>query len=310
LIQARSLQPKIVQMISNGQRGSIILVRATSVFPTITNLISTIRAIMNFRPRMVGIKSDPVILSRMVSPGSTASFNWIHNTRRKMRDHIMTVGNSEMIGNVVHNCRGEVEVTDSWRTKSVQSHSVSANDVAHRDIQSSMGSKSASQTVASKEDFVVTMLVEKLLEVVEEVASEVISVFDIEVIGGDSVLNRVETVGSGAGFEGFFGELGESLSSTESNDDFSGAIIDKEGVRNGFGAPESVNELVSEIVATEVVAGLTAVHVVEVFSLAVRGSGGSEKSTSKAFIVAGLNGNKSEDRKENKEGRLLKGHLW
>ena len=198
----------------------------------------------------------------------------------------MTMGDSEAIGDVIDDSRGKVIVTDSWRTESIESHFVSRNDVAHGDIQSGMGSKSTTQTVTSEKDFVVTMLVEKVLEVANKIASKVISVFNVEIIGGNSVVDGVERVGSGAGFESFFGELSGSLGSTEGSDDFSGAIIDKERIRYRFRAPESVGILFDETVARKIVTSITTFHVIKVFSFTIRSTGSSQKSTSKTFIIS------------------------
>jgi len=205
LVKALGADTKIIEMISDGQRGSVVLVRAGRIFTTVANFKATISAIMNFRPDVESIESNPVILIRMIRPSSTSSSNRVRKARRKVSNNIVAMGDSEAIGNIVNDSRSKVEVTDSGRAESVKSHSISVDNIAHGDIQSSMGSESTAQTVASDEDFIVTVLVEEVLELVEEIASEVISVFNIEIIGGNSVVNGVEIVSGGTRFDGFFG---------------------------------------------------------------------------------------------------------
>mgnify|MGYP003576107198 CR=1 FL=1 len=86
------------------------------------------------------------------------------------------------------------------------------------------------------------------------------------------------------------------MSSTESDDDGFGACVDEKRVGNRFSAPESFHELMNEFVAREIVTGITAFHVVEMFGFAVRSSGSSKKGTSKTFIIS-LNGSEKKDRK-------------
>jgi len=59
--------------------------------------------------------------------------------------------------------------------------------------------------------------------------------------------------------------------------------------------------LLNKIVAPKVITGITAFHIIEVFSFAVRSTGSSEESTGKVLVIS-LNGNESDDAKENKEG--------
>jgi hypothetical protein len=294
LIEAFSTNAKITDMISNRQRGLGILVSASLVFTTGTDLKSTIGTIMDFRPNMVSIKSNPSTLIRMLRPSSTSSSNKVGETRRKMSDQIVTVSDSEGIGDGVNNSRGKVVVTNSGRTESVKLHLVLGNNTAHSNIQSSMSSESTAQTVTSEVDVIVFVLVEKLLEFGHEVVSEEISIFNVEIVGGNSVFNGVETVGDSTRLEDFLGELSSSLGSTERNDNGFGASIDEEGVRNGFSTPESFDELMNECVAREVVTGITAFHTIEVFSFAIRSSGSSEKGTSEAFVVS-LNRGKDKE---------------
>jgi len=270
------------------------------------NLISSIGAIMNFRPDMESIKGNKTTLIRVIRPGSTSSRDQIRKAGRKMGDQIMAVGNSPAIRDVGNDSRSKVIVTNSGRSESVELHLVLGDDAGHTGIQSGVGSESTSQTVASEENLIVLVLVKESLEVVHEVVSEEISIFNIEIAGGDSVVDGVETVGDSVRLKGFFGELGSALGSTESDDDSFGGIVDEERVRNGFSAPESVGVLVGKSVAFEVVTGITTLHSIEVVGFAVRGRGSTEKFASKAFVV-GLNGGDGENGEE-KEGSRFKGH--
>jgi len=217
-----------------------------------------------------------------------------------MRNQIMTVGDSPAVRDIIDNSSGKIVVTNSGRSESVKLHLVSANDVAHADIQSGMGGESAAQTVTSKENSVITVLVPKTLEFVKEIASKEISVFHIEIISSNSIIDGVEIIGGSTRLKCFFSELSDSLSATESNDDSSGAFVDKERIRNGFSAPESIDVLTDKSVASEVVTSVTALHVIKISGLTVGGSGSSEEITGKAFIVS-LNGNKSQN-DEKKDG--------
>jgi len=273
-------------MISNRQRSLGVLISARFIFTTLANLIPTIGTIMDFRPDVISIEGNPSTFIRMISPSSASTSNKIRETRRKMSDQIVTVGNSEAIGDVVDDSGGEVIATDSGRTESVELHLVLGDNTAHGDIQSSMGSESTTQTVTSKVDMIVTMLTEKLLEFGHEVVSEEISIFDVEIIGGNGVFDGMESVRNGARLEDFFGELSGTLGSTERNNDGFGASVDEKRVGNGFSAPEGFDELMNETVATKVVTGITAFHTMKVFGFTVRGTGSSEKSTSKTFVVS------------------------
>ena len=219
----------------------------------------------------------------------------------------MAVSDSPAIRNVVHNSSSKVVVTDSGRSESVELHLVSANNVAHTNIQSGMGSESASQAVASKENGIITVLIEKALEFVKEVSSEEISIFHVEVVGGNGIVDRVKIVGGCTGLEGFFGELSDALSSTEGNDDSSGAFIDKEGIGNRFLAPEGVDILMDKSVASEVVASITALHVIEISGLTVGSSGSTEKFAGEVFVVS-MDGNKGDNGEEKESGEFGESH--
>jgi len=249
---------------------------------------------MDFRPDVESIEGNPSTFIRMISPSSTSSSNEIRKARREMSDQIVTVGNSEAIGDIVNDSRGEVVATNSGRTESIELHLVFVDNTAHGDIQSSMGSESTAQTVTSEMDMIVTMLIEKLLEFGHEVVSEEISVFDVEIIGGNSVFERVESVRNGTRLEDFLGELSGTLGSTERDNDSFGAMVDEKGVRDGFSAPEGFDELMNETVPREIVASITTFHTIKVFGFAVRSRGSSEKSTSEVFVVS-LNRSEEED---------------
>lgn len=261
---------------------------------------------MHFRPDVESVKGNEIIFIGMIRPSSTSSRNKVGKTRREMGNQIVTVGNSEAIRDMGNNSGGEVVVTDSGRTESIELHLILADNIAHTDIQSGMGSESTTQTVTSKDDLIVFVTIEEALEIAHEVISEEISIFNIEITGGNSVVNGVETIGNSLRLKGFFGELGGSVSSTESDDDSFGAIIDKERVRNRFSAPESVGILVDKLVTLEVVTGITALHAIEIASLTIGSRGSSKEFTSKTFVI-GLNGGNS-DNSEDKEGDGFEAH--
>ena len=160
---------------------------------------------MDFRPDVESVESNPAILIGMLRPSSTTSRNKIGETRREMSDQIVAVGNSEGIGDVGNNSRGKVIVTNSGRTESVELHVALGDKTAHGNIQSSMGSESTAQTVAGKVDIEALVLVQERFELAEEVGSEEISVLNIEIIGGNSVFDGMESVSDGTRLEDFFG---------------------------------------------------------------------------------------------------------
>ena len=86
MIKAGGAGTEITEMISDRVRSTGILVRAGSIFTTIADLIATVRTVMNFRPDVESIESNPVILIRMIGPLSTTSRNEIRKARRKMRN--------------------------------------------------------------------------------------------------------------------------------------------------------------------------------------------------------------------------------
>jgi hypothetical protein len=256
-------------MISNRQRSLGVLISATLIFTARADFKATISTIMDFRPDVISIEGDPSTFIRMFSPSSTSTSNKVGEAGRKMSDQIVTVGDSEAIGDVVNDSRGEIIASNSGRTESVEFHLVLGDNTAHGDIQSSVGSKSTAQTVTSEMDMIVTMLVEKLLEFGHEVVSEEISILDVEIVGSDGIFDGMKSVRNGTRLEDFFGELSGTLSSTERDNDGFGAIVDEKGVGDGFSAPEGFDELMNETVATKVVTGITAFHTIEVFGFAV-----------------------------------------
>jgi len=192
-------------MISNRQRGLGVLIRASLIFTSGANLVATISTIMDFRPDVESVESNPAILVRVIRPSSTASRNKIGETRREMSDQIVAVSHSEGIGDVGNNSRGKVIVTNSGRTESVELHIALGDKTAQSNIQSSVSSKSTTQTVTSKVDMEALVLVQEGFELAEEVGSEEISVLNIEIIGGNGIFDGVETVSDGTRLEDFFG---------------------------------------------------------------------------------------------------------
>jgi len=182
---------------------------------------------------MVSMISNEAILIGVIGPLGTSALKEIGKTGREMRDDIVLVSDSEVL-DIVADSAGKVIVTDSGRAESVELHLVLRDNVAKDHIQGSMGSKSTTQTVSSEEKCVAFAFVlgSHGQEFLKEISSQGISVFFIEILSDDAVLNGVKTVGNSLRLKDFLGQLVKSLSSTESSDDSLGIVVHEKRVGN------------------------------------------------------------------------------
>jgi hypothetical protein len=207
-------------MITNrGQRKSV-LISATGMFRGITNGISSeVLSIMDFRPDVPSVIKDT---SQSVHNGSffrAASSESVDMARRDVDNEIFVMSDSPMFSNVLDNSSSKINITNSGRSESPKVDLLLGDDSIARKIKSSEGSKGTTETVTGQIEFVVRVKTDDGSQLSEKTASNFALVARIEIEQSLGVLDigaKIEFHTSRKG--DFIGELNETRSSSESND--------------------------------------------------------------------------------------------
>jgi hypothetical protein len=207
-------------MITNrGQRKSE-LISAAIMFRGITNGIrSEVLSIMDFRPNVPSVIKDT---SQSIHNGSSfraASSESVDLARRNVDNEIFMMSDSPMFSNVLDNSSSEVNITNSGRSESPKVDLLLRDDSIARKIKSSEGSKGTTETVTGQIEFVVRIKTEEGSHLSEKAGSNFGLVARIEIEQSLGVLDigaKIEFHTSRKG--NFIGELNETGSSSESND--------------------------------------------------------------------------------------------